>query len=94
MSRTVKLIARMRDEHIITTDDDGHWLLARDLEDLTLADLYRAGDYYLPMGETETLPRESAWDETYVDSLAAIRSHGEAVWSRTLRQLYQESEKE
>ena len=90
----MKLIGHMRDEQIITTDDEGNWLLARDLEDMTLADLYRAGDYYLPLGETGQLPRDSAWDEAYVDSMQAVRDRGEAVWNRPLRQMYPESEKE
>jgi membrane protein len=84
----LKLITRLREEHIITTDDDGHWLLARDLEDLTLADLYRAGDYYLPLGETDKLPRETALDEIYVESLDKVRRNSEAIWTRSLRQMY------
>ena len=86
----LKLITRLREEHIITTDDDGHWLLARDLEDLTLADLYRAGDYYLPLGETDKLPRETALDEIYVESLDKVRRNSEAIWTRSLRQMYLE----
>lgn len=88
----LRIIGRMRTENIVTTDDDGNWLLARDLEDLTLADLYRSGDYYLPFGESGELPRESLWDEIYVDSLEQIRGHGEGVWSRSLRQMYVESD--
>lgn len=86
----LKLITRLREEHIITTDDDGHWLLARDLEDVTLADLYRAGDYYLPLGETDKLPRETALDEIYVESLDKVRRNSEAIWTRSLRQMYLE----
>ena len=90
----LKLIGRMREEHIVTTDDDGNWLLARDLEDLTLADLYRCGDYYLPFGEANQLPRESRWDDIYVDSLSQIGMHGEDVWNRSLREMYLESGEE
>lgn len=90
----LKLIARMREEQIVTTDDDGNWLLARDLEDLTLADLYRCGDYYLPFGETEDLPRQSEWDVIFVESLERIRVHGEDVWDRSLRQMYVDSVEE
>lgn len=84
----LKLIGRMREERIVTIDDDGNWLLARDLQDLTLSELYRAGDYYLPFGQTGELPRESAWDNVYVDALEQIRRHGDPVWSRSLRQMY------
>lgn len=87
----LKLIGRMREEHIVTTDDDGNWLLSRDLGEFTLADLYRSGDYYLPFGETGQLPRETPWDDIYVTSLERVRQHGESVWQQSLRQMYQQS---
>jgi membrane protein len=90
----LKLIGRMREEHIVTTDDDGNWLLSRDLEEFTLADLYRSGDYYLPVGETGQLPRETPWDDIYVTSLERVRQHGESVWQQSLRQMYQQSDME
>lgn len=87
----LKLIGRMREENIVTIDDEGDWLLARDLGDLTLGDLYSAGDYYLPLGETEKLPRKSAWDDVFVDSLEHIARNAEPVWQQSLRKMHRET---
>ena len=87
----LKLMSRMREEKIVSIDDEGSWLLARDLEDLTLAELYRSGDYYLPLGETEKLPRESGWDNAFVDSLEAVSDHAKPIWQKSLRQMFIES---
>jgi membrane protein len=84
----LKLTGRMRDEKILSMVDDDLWLLARDLEDLTLAELYRCGDYYLPLGETDRLPRDTAWDDAFVDSLESIASKAGSVWKKSLRQMY------
>lgn len=87
----LKLIGWMREAQVVSTTDEGNWLLARDLEDLTLADLYRCGDYYLPMGNTDKLPRESVWDEVFVNSLEQIHEKAGVVWQVSLREMYPES---
>ncbi len=88
----VKIIGRLREDNIVTSDDDGNWLLARDLEDLTLGDLYHAGDYYLPLGEVDRLPRDSALDDAFVDALAAVADDARPVWQKSLRQMHLEAE--
>jgi membrane protein len=87
----LRLIGKLAEERIIIADDEGNWLLARDLEDLDLSDLHRAGEYYLPLTDTGDLPRESEWDDVFVEALIQLRQSGEAVWKRPLRQLYLES---
>jgi len=83
----LKLVGRMREEKIVSIDEEGQWLLARDLEDLTLAELYRCGDYYLPLGEIDKLPRETVWDTVFIDSLECVRTQAEPVWQQSLRQM-------
>jgi membrane protein len=83
-----KLLQQMRAENILTTDEDGAWMLNRDLEEMTLGDLYRLGNYYLPLGETGSLPCESARDQTYVGCLEHVHKHGKAAWGRSLRSMY------
>jgi membrane protein len=87
----LKLIGRMREENIVTIDDEGGWLLARDLGDVTLGDLYAAGDYFLPLGDTEKLPRKSAWDDAFVDSLEGIAGSAGQVWQQSIRKMHQET---
>ncbi len=52
----VTLMSRMADQHIVNTDENGSWILTRDLEDLSLGDLYSQGDFYLPLEEIGTTP--------------------------------------
>lgn len=84
----VRLLSRLRDEHIVTLDEDGACFLTRDLEDMTLGDLYSHGDYFLPLGQTGELPRETGWDNAFTSSLEQIRKHGEKEWGRSLRRMY------
>ena len=90
----MKLIGWMREEHILAQAGDDAWVLARDLEEFTLADLYRSGHYFLPMGTPDDLPQENRWDVAYVESLATIRDRASDVWQRPLRHFYLQNNKE
>ena len=76
---------------IVTRDQEDRWLLARDLEGISLGELYHGGHYYLPLTEENSLPNETAWDGTLIRSLAEVHDKGEAVLNRSLREMYQES---
>jgi membrane protein len=84
----VRLLGRLREENVVTRDEDGYWLLRRDLATLTLGELYRLGDYFLPVAEAPELPRSTAWDDAYVAALEQVRQHGEEFWDRPLKDLY------
>ena len=87
----VRLMSRLREENIATRDEDGNWLLSRDLDDLSLGDLYLQGDFYLPLSEIAELPRASARDRAYVALLEHVRDHSRAVWEQPLRDLFRDS---
>ena len=84
----------MREENILAHAGVDAWVLARDLEDFTLADLYRSGHYFLPLDTTDDLPRTNSWDSAYVESLATIRDRASDVWQRPLRHFYLQNNKE
>jgi membrane protein len=84
----VDLLARLREERVVTRDEDGNWLLQRDLETLTLGELYRLGDYFLPVAEARDLPQSSARDRAFVEALVQVRRHGEGFWDRPLTVMY------
>jgi len=84
----VRLMGRLGNESVATRDEDGNWLLARDLGALSLGGLYLMGDYYLPVAEIEKLPQESGWDRAYVAALELIRRQSESVWDQPLKDLY------
>jgi membrane protein len=84
----LRLLSGLGDAKIATRDEEGDWLLARDLGSLSLGRLYLLGDYYLPLGEIDTLPRESDWDRAYLEALELIRHQASGLWDRPLEDLY------
>jgi membrane protein len=73
---------------IVTRTEDGDWLLSRDLEKISLLDLYHAGEYYLPVGEKLDLPSKSEWDGAFFRSI----STGELNMQQSLKQMYNQTE--
>lgn len=71
----------------IHPDDNGDWLLSTDLEDVTLAELYRAGPFILPIGELESVPVHNHWDRAVVDSLEAVDEAGRPAMNRSIKAL-------
>jgi len=57
------------DAGIVTRSESGSWLLCRDLDMVSLLELYRAGEYYLPVDETWEVPSKSEWDEAFFRSV-------------------------
>ena len=87
-----EILLRLERQHIVNKDEAGNWLLARDLEELSLGDLYGMGDFYLPLGEMDQLPRDTRWDQAFVACLTHIRKHGQVEWQRSLRSMYSRSD--
>jgi membrane protein len=57
---------------IATRSEEGSWLLCRDLDYVSLLDLYKMGEYYLPLDETLEIPGESEWDAVFFRSIAML----------------------
>ncbi|MGD8383886.1 MAG: YihY family inner membrane protein [Lysobacterales bacterium] len=66
----VGLLMLFYDAGLVTRDEDGEWLLCRDLDSVSLLDLYRAGNFYLPVDERFDIPSESEWDSAFFQSLS------------------------
>lgn len=90
----LKLVSRMCDEKILSVTADESYVLSRDIEELSLGELYGSGEFFLPLGETEGLPRETALDEVYVKSLEHVRSRGHEAWEQSLRHMFVAAAKE
>ena len=76
------------DAGIVTRNETGSWLLCRDLETLSLLDLYRAGEYYLPVGETLEIPSKSEWDAAFFRSVTL----GELNMQQSLKDMYTQAD--
>jgi membrane protein len=72
------------DAGIVKRSEGGNWLLCCDLDDVSLLDLYRSGEYYLPLGEKLENPSQSSWDETFFKSV----SLGEVNMQQSLKDMY------
>lgn len=70
----------------VKCSEDGDWLLCRDLESVSLLDLYRSGEYYLPLNERPEIPSHSDWDEAFFKS---ITLH-EVDMQRSLKDMYKD----
>jgi membrane protein len=67
--------------------EDGDWLLSRDLEKVSLLNLYHAGKFYLPVGEALEIPSQSEWDAAFFE---AISEH-ELNMQQSLKSMYTRS---
>jgi membrane protein len=86
----LQLMQQLRTARIVTLSHEERWILARDLEEVTLGALYHCGNYYLPLAEEEELPLDCQWDRSFIAALATIHEKGEAVLNRSLRDMYLE----
>ena len=89
--QVLNLLQHLALARIVTLDQDDRWILARDLDEVSLGQLYHCGHYYLPLAEESELPANSDWDRTFVQSLAEVHDNGEAVLNRSLGNMYRES---
>lgn len=71
----------------IHPDEDGDWLLSTDLEDVTLAELYCAGPFILPIGELDSVPVDSYWDRAIIESLRPIDEAGRSAMHQPVKAL-------
>jgi membrane protein len=77
-------IGLLFDAGLVERSDSGNWLLCRDLDTVSLLDLYRAGEFYLPVGETLEIPSKSEWDAAFFRSVRL----GELNMQQSLKDMY------
>jgi len=71
----------------VTRSEDGDWLLCRDLDSVSLLNLYHAGKFYLPVGEALEIPSRSEWDAAFFGSI----SERELNMQQSLKAMYTQS---
>ncbi len=71
-------------------DEEGRWVLIRDVGSLTLLDLYRAGGFALPMPSDEPA-RADAWNRSLFGALSELAEPAERYLGRPLKNLYKGS---
>lgn len=84
LSSQLKILA---DAGLATRSESGNWLLCRDLGSVRLLDLYRSGEYFLPLNEIPDNPSESEWDPAFFRSVSLRNLNME----QTLKDMYSQS---
>lgn len=83
----VNQLGLLFDAGFVTRNEDGSWLLCRDMDSVSLLNLYQAGEFYLPVGEELEIPSKSEWDEEFFRSV----SGGELHMQQSLKKMYTQS---
>jgi len=61
------ILVKLVEENLIAQDQEQSWVLKRDLDRYSLRDLYRAGEYHLPIGKDLPVPTKSPWDKGFLE---------------------------
>ena len=80
----VRQLGLLNKAGIVSRTESGEWLLCRDLENVSLLELYQAGGYYLPVNETLEIPSKGEWDAAFLDSIKL----GELNMTQSLKSMY------
>jgi membrane protein len=73
---------------LVARSEDGNWLLCRDMDTVSLLDLYHAGEYYLPVGEKLEVPSKSEWDPVFFRSISEHKLN----MQQSLKAMYTQTE--
>lgn len=84
-----RILSYFLEARLLHPDDGGDWLLASDLDEVSVAELYRAGPFILPVGELDQLPCESHWDRALIEALKPIDQPSRALFDRSIKSLLQ-----
>ncbi|WP_191621458.1 YihY family inner membrane protein [Marinihelvus fidelis] len=66
-ARALDIMTDLVDEKLLTSDQEENWVLLRDLSRYSLGELYRAGDYHLPIGKDLPIPNATPLDRVFTD---------------------------
>jgi membrane protein len=88
----LQLMQQLQKARIVTRNHEERWILARDIGEVTLGDLYHSGNHYLPLAEEDELPLDYPWDRSFIAALATVHDKGKSVLNQSLRDMYVEAE--
>jgi membrane protein len=68
-----QMLAQLCDINVVRRAEDGEWLLARDLDELTMAELYEACQLRIPIAEAHLPCREDSLGHAAVEAMDELR---------------------
>lgn len=85
--RLTDALARLNQAGLARSDEEGHWALLRDFDEVTLLDLYRAGGVGLPL--TDEVPDGTdRWDRALSETLGGLGGRLEKDLGVPLRRMF------
>ncbi len=85
--QVLSLLEHLRVAEMVQRNEEGDWLLSRDLDEVSLAELYRTTPLVWPF-DLQALDRGDLWNLALIDVMEANRSFNEQLDSITLKSLY------
>ncbi len=85
------LLENLRRAQIVRRDDQGEWILVRDLAELTLGDLYATGAYVWPLELDELNAPDDHWNLTLRNTLASVQQPLKEVTAKPLKSFFSPS---
>ena len=83
-----ELLENLRRASVVRRGEQGEWLLVRDLDDLTLAELYATGAYVWPMPDADLEGSDDGWNQAFRQALAGAAEPLAEVTGRSLKSFY------
>jgi len=83
-----QMLAQLSEIGLVTRAESGEWLLARDLDDLSLAELYEACNLRIPINEAHLPCRDDALGINAIRTLDELRIPLRELLKRRVSSLY------
>ncbi len=87
-----QILGQLNDIDLLRRDEEGEWLLARDLDDLTLGELYEACQLRIPVAEARVPCHDDALGVAVRSALDELRVPLRVVLKRRVSDIYTEVE--
>jgi membrane protein len=87
-----QLLAQLDEIRLLSRAENGEWLLARDLDELTLAELYEACQLRIPIAEAHLPCRDDALGHCAVEALDDLRVPLRDLLKRRVASIYETKE--
>lgn len=86
------LLELLRQRSYVTRDESERWTLIRDLDEVSLGELYHSGEFTLPLRSRPWLPAQpDDWDQALAEALEAMDDSAHGPFQRSLKSLYLEN---
>ena len=84
-----RLLGELAANALITREDSGDWLLNVDLDELSIADLYKRGSWVMPILDQADMPEQLSCDRSLAEFMAAIRDRSGAFLQTSVKDYLQ-----